>query len=690
MKKYILFTLLALGIAYTHAQVVPVSLSQDSLTKDWTLLRGGQPYFVKGASGFNRYRELAGHGANSVRLYSTDASTQANLDTAQTYGLTVLMCLWVPHGNGLDYNDTAAVNRQFNNFQNWVMTYRNHPAVLGWAIGNEAVTGNADPRMFDFVNRVSEMIHQVDGNHPTMTITASISVNLANLLVSRCPDLDLLGVNIYGGINASPNAIANSNWEKAWMITEWGTNGPWESPRTGWGAAVEATSSKKREQFRTRYEQVILAHPGQCLGSYAFLWGQKPEGSQTWFSLTFYGLETEPVDALHYKWSNDTWPANRSPEIISGHFNGKTPNQSVIITQADSNLVEVVSQDPDGDSLQYEFLVRPWQGNEGVTNIPGATMPAMPIEVHQLGNGKAYIKLGPEHNFKTLTLYCFVKDGKGHLSYINIPFKVEFAPTGSNVPGIYNAVQDAYIRDGFYADKDLGKNHSLVLQSKISNQVGYNRQTLVQFDLKGLSQPLRNVQLRLYGQGPDSVAVSAYGFSQLFWDENTVSWEDDIQAQTPKLSTAFMQDDSLQWYNWEVSSFVQSKLSAGDSLLSFILSCDSSFVGDPVSWQSREAAVNPPHLYFTFATSVDPVQTAQEIRIWPNPTEDLVNIETPPSWQGQPYRVQLIQSNGQLLQDKIQQSERFSLDLTGYPQGIYFIRLQHQNGTSWSKKLLKR
>ncbi len=73
----------------------------------YSLLRNGQPYFVKGAVGAVHLEELVAAGGNSIR------ADPAALDRAQALGLSVLVDL--PFGKqrwGFNYGDPAAVNRQ--------------------------------------------------------------------------------------------------------------------------------------------------------------------------------------------------------------------------------------------------------------------------------------------------------------------------------------------------------------------------------------------------------------------------------------------------------------------------------------------------------------------------------------------------------------------------------------------------
>ncbi len=73
---------------------------------------------------------IAAYGGNSIRTWGSNNGQQV-LDTAQKYGLTVLMGLDVARErHGFNYDDTAAVKKQLEELRAEVLKYRNHPALL--------------------------------------------------------------------------------------------------------------------------------------------------------------------------------------------------------------------------------------------------------------------------------------------------------------------------------------------------------------------------------------------------------------------------------------------------------------------------------------------------------------------------------------------------------------------------------
>ncbi len=64
--------------------------------------------------------------------------------------------------HGFNYDDTAAVKKQLEELGAEVLKYRNHPALLAWGIGNELNLQYKNPKVWDAVNDVSKMIHELD------------------------------------------------------------------------------------------------------------------------------------------------------------------------------------------------------------------------------------------------------------------------------------------------------------------------------------------------------------------------------------------------------------------------------------------------------------------------------------------------------------------------------------------------
>src|SRR5215217_87231 len=327
-------------------------------SEGYTLSVNGKPYFVKGAGGSSKLKELRAAGGNSIRTWST-GDGDAVLKGAETLGLTVTMGLDVARErHGFNYDDPAAVKKQLERLRKEVQKYKGYPALLAWGIGNELNLDYKNPKVWDAVNDIAKMIHEEDPNHPATTMLAGINKKEIDYIKERCTTLDFISVQVYGGLAKVPEQLQTLGWNGAYMVTEWGPTGHWECPLTKWGAPVEQTSTEKADVYRSRYEASI-AKDKNCLGSYVFLWGQKQERTPTWYGLfTESGETSEVADVMQYLWTGK-WPVNRAPHIGPLVIDGKKPANSVYLNPEEKYMVTLSVSDPDQDKLTVRWELLP-------------------------------------------------------------------------------------------------------------------------------------------------------------------------------------------------------------------------------------------------------------------------------------------------------------------------------------------
>ena len=432
MKHIALFLLIVMQplfsvyLAAAEGGVVPVELVKQG--DRYLLLRDGQPYEVHGAGlEFSDIGVFAAHGGNSIRTWRTDNAQftgQELLDEAARHNVTVGLCIEIGRErHGFDYDDEEAVARQLEYARQEVLKYKDHPALLFWIIGNEPNLHFKNPRVFDAINEISQMIHELDGNHPTTTALAGIDADLAALVEERSPDLDFVSIQMYGDISKFPAYIEEMNFEKPYMVTEWGAIGHWEMPETSWGAPIEQTSSEKAANYLKSYRTAIASDPRRAIGSYVFLWGQKQERTPTWYGMLLEdGSRTEAVDVMQFVWTG-SWPENRSPAIEFFHLDSQNAHQNVTLRAGEVYAAEVRASDPDGDELRYSWQV---MAESKATETGGdreAVPEAIPGLIVAKGAGQAQVKAPASPG--GYRLFVYVHDGNGQAGHANIPFLVE-------------------------------------------------------------------------------------------------------------------------------------------------------------------------------------------------------------------------------------------------------------------------
>ncbi len=425
----IIRSLFFLGFA---AIVVPLVLAAPSKVEvresngKYRLYVDGKEFFVRGAGcEFGNIEKLGQHGANSFRTWRAENGQQSGkqvLDRAQKSGLKVLMGLELfPERKGFNYDDPAAVAQQFARVKEEILKYKDHPALLGWIIGNELNLLAKNPKVWDAVNEVATFIHKADPNHPATTATAGISKGVVDLIKSRASAIDFLCVQFYGDIVNLQKRLKDAQWDGPYMVTEWGATGHWEVASTQWKAPIEETSGQKAMRFAERYEKAIAADPLRCLGSYVFLWGQKQERTPTWYGMfTQKDEETETVDVMHKIWTG-SYPKNRSPHVESISLNGLAANQSIRVKAGDRLKGAVVASDPDGDRLSYTYEIMP----ESTDLKTGGDFETTPLVLTSVQSREGSIELNAPAKQGAYRLFFYVRDGKGHCGTGNIPFFVD-------------------------------------------------------------------------------------------------------------------------------------------------------------------------------------------------------------------------------------------------------------------------
>ncbi|MBN2236967.1 MAG: hypothetical protein JW729_05375 [Bacteroidales bacterium] len=394
----------------------------------YQLLVNNNPFYLKGAGlEFGQIPALAKHNGNSFRTWRIDNGRQSGkevLDEAHKYGLMVVMGIEVARErHGFDYNDSIAVKQQLERIRKEVIELKDHPALLMWGIGNELNLRYKNPKVWDAVNEISMMIHEVDSNHLTTTSLAGITKQEVDFIKERSPDLDLLSFQIYGKLAELPEMVKESGWEGAYMVTEWGPKGHWEVPKTSWGVPIEENSTVKAAGYLERYKAGIEADSIHCIGSFVFLWGQKQERTPTWYGLFLEnGNETETVDIMHYLWNEEKWPENRTPQIVEFTLNQKTAYESVVLEKGKEYTAFIKIHDFNQDTISYKWEILA----ESTDLKDGGDYETRPetisVEIIEAAEGLLKFIAPGAGQYR---LFVYANDGFKHCATANIPFLVK-------------------------------------------------------------------------------------------------------------------------------------------------------------------------------------------------------------------------------------------------------------------------
>jgi len=409
----------------TASPVVEVASTPNA---GWQLLRDGEPYVVRGAGGDTHLEELIAIGGTTIRTWGIDqlearVDGKTLLERCQELGLTIMAGIWIEHSrHGFDYSNPSQLQRQRDMVRESVRRYKNHPAILLWGLGNEMEGPSADgsdARVWRELNELAKIVKEEDPDHPVCTVIAGASAKKIQALMRDYTTLDILGINAYGGAASVGEAVAAAGWTKPFILAEFGPTGHWEVEKTPWGAPIEPLAKEKAANYYTTYRSVMADSRDRCLGTFAFVWGQKQETTATWYGMFLSSGEKLPtVDAVAYAWSG-RWPSNRCPRIerIEASFSGG------VVSPGERLKVNAEVVDKNGDHLKFDWRVVAESRDRKEGGDYEDAPPDFPECVIKNDGPSAELR-APELP-GAYRVFLYVRDGKGGASADNFPFLVK-------------------------------------------------------------------------------------------------------------------------------------------------------------------------------------------------------------------------------------------------------------------------
>ena len=426
------FVLGAALISATLTGINQATADEVKITKDdkghFTLLRDGQPYFIRGAGGSDHLDVLKAVGGNSIRTWGVETLEQRVdgkrlIDRCAELGISVTVGIWIaPERHGFNYSDPAQTKRQRDSVRAAVRKYKDHPALLLWGLGNEmeGTIGDGNvPQVWKELNELAAIVKAEDPKHPVMTVIASAASTKVKGILEHYPNIDILGVNAYAGGGGAATAAKAAGWKKPFVLTEFGTAGHWEVPKTKWGAPIEPSSRDKAAAYFSTQKTMTEEAADISLGSYCFVWGQKQETTSTWYGMFLKTGEKLPqVDAMCRAWT-DQWPANRCPRVT--RFESEL--KEAVFPPGKQCVARMEATDPDGDNLRWEWTVTAESTDVKVGGDKESEPPSFPDAIVSADKGEVVIRTPSKPgNYR---LFGIVRDGKGGASAENFCFRVE-------------------------------------------------------------------------------------------------------------------------------------------------------------------------------------------------------------------------------------------------------------------------
>lgn len=264
------------------------------------------------------FRLLKAMGANTIRIYKPPTTIDF-MDAAFNQGLYVIMDYSVAHNS--DLNNPAVLDAIKTGFLNMVNTWKNHPAVLMWNLGNEInfhLNGAHPSVWYSFVNDCAGEAHLAEGAeyHPVISANAEIA-EIGQAAYSAddgsLPYLDAWAVQIYRGQSfGSMFTDLKTKTSKPVVITEFGCD------------AFDMRNQREEEQQQAIYLQSQLGEienkasadnlSNICIGGTVFMWADNWSKSQwgwpdsvhdtdgLWSSPAYYDWENSSICNMNEEW----------------------------------------------------------------------------------------------------------------------------------------------------------------------------------------------------------------------------------------------------------------------------------------------------------------------------------------------------------------------------------------------------
>jgi hypothetical protein len=426
----VMFTLRHLNVKEKSDENKTVFIKK--IEKGYQLIRNGKPFYIQGAGGNAYLKELADFGGNTIRLYDTTNIMQI-LNEAQKNNIAVIVDISLPQYSKKYkyYSNEDSTNILKQKVKILVHKIKDHPALLMWNLGNELYYPfvlRKNSFIYTF-NDLIDIIHTEDPNHPVTTAFAGISRLSVPSLYIHSPELDLISFNLFNNIKYLKTNLAQINLlfgARPYYISELGADGTWESQWTAWGAEIEKTSTKKVEQIRARYDVLNKNMDEACIGTLVFYWGNKWEGTFTWFSLFMYNYKSEIIKELENIWKG----SNTKASLIGLEYmlvDGKGTYDNIIFApnQFKNAEIKFIGNTRSDVEIKWEIYPEgwPWLWLVRQENRDEIFNPLIPLDsfVSYEKNRATFITPDKEGPYR---IFAYVYDKDGFFASTNTPFYV--------------------------------------------------------------------------------------------------------------------------------------------------------------------------------------------------------------------------------------------------------------------------
>ena len=278
------------------------------------------------------------------------------------------------------------------------------------------------------------------------------------------------------------------------------------------------------------------------------------------------------------------------------------------------------------------------------------------------------------------SLYFLSRSGSG-------VYKIAYTSTVTN-----STLADSYTRSGSFANTNYGSN--IVMQAKKAGVSTDNSKMIyLRFDIASLGSTVTNATLRLYGSvgNSSSLNVDVFYVPDNSWGESTITFNNKPAQSGSSYATKTITGTTQQYYEWNITSLVQARKTAGSTMLSMVLKCAAK--GSFVKFNTKEAAANNPQLVVTSSRISDNTNDSADemsslVTLYPNPAKNNVTVERKDNLGEATLR--MFTEDGKLVREMtILPDARQDISISNLSKGIYFITIENEKGIIRKKLMIE-
>ncbi len=152
---------------------------------------------------------------------------------------------------------------------------------------------------------------------------------------------------------------------------------------------------------------------------------------------------------------------------------------------------------------------------------------------------------------------------------------------------------DTYVRSGSSASTSFGAMPEIVVKLSTAD---YTREGYMTLDISA-AQPGDSIKLRLFGHLSDTPTANAitqiYPVANTSWSETALNWNNRPPSGTTPIGSMTVTGTTGQWYEADLTSYVQAQRAAGATMISIALKGQDASLHPYVTFSSRESGVHP-------------------------------------------------------------------------------------------------